>query len=537
MRTPTQALLWRQWRMLRWPFLAVVMGTPAVFVCECAVHSWIKYHEYGGFTGVALVMSMLVLMAMTLSNGADVGERSLAFPWALFALPLRTARLAAIEYLGRVAIVALALFLTVGVAFAVDRHANATTSWLLSPFVFTSLFALVQGIAWWRNGAVAAAVVMVVCAPFPFVREVVAGIVVGFAEASAPQQLAMMLCAVLAGYLIGLPAVLRERSGRRLQSKEINLSLFRAPMAFASPEHAQGWYEWRTRYGWLPKITLLFFGFFALLVAPAFGTIAGVEPSSLLQVMSFMGVFLGAIWGLPTALFVWSALSVQEKWIRPSAQNVFVFTRPIPTRTLARIRLLAAAKALLVSIGVLVAAVAVYVLLLHLIGAAVGVKGPSIHYWLQDLALMYAMSVMALAFAYVCGCWALMSSGAFVIAAATIGLPMAIVGITIDYPPIVSVIGLSLACVIFCVPTAGLLFLARAGVRRGLCSRTSVGLYCALWAGLAFVAARYAPFLSGSRHADVALLLASALVLIAIASLPVYPFLLEPLSLHRQRHR
>jgi len=338
MHSSVPALVWRQWRRLRWPMLLGFLLVVTVSVCTRILS------EIYGYNPVPL--SMLVLNLTTLSfigialvSWGDLNDLRLSFPSRLFTLPVRTGVLAACEFFSRLLAISVMIYAMTGVLYLLLAHdpivADMKTLLFVDrPLIFISLTACIQAIVW---------------CPGPL-RFGVVGLVIAWlwrviaTNAISEIRPIALLPAIVVAFGLALVGVALDRReacagfGKRLLARLWQRGGRRTP--FASAAQAQLWFEWKSRGKYLPFLAA---AFLVLFVAPYFVALAlrgQLNEMNVRTGLAELVLFLAVIaCPILAAVVLGMLLPTIDYRDRVSGIATFLMTRPVSTRTLASARL------------------------------------------------------------------------------------------------------------------------------------------------------------------------------------------------------
>jgi len=383
-----RALIWEQWRLSRWALLPALAAPTALWLVYWAnsddktVVSESLVELFASFTGLAAIGLALYLVFW---HGDPHNLRSPIPPWH-FVLPVRTHVLAATIFLTRLAIVILhvclaaAIYVLLCVAVSGMPKGEWPSFFLTLGAVAAGFTVYLQGWAWLLPGARSIAAVVAtayVLAWTPWGREGVIG---------WPNWLVSLAFVVSVGCMTGFAGVWFQRHGMEPRFRSLVLA-FLAPRPrtahgswrFSTPFRAQVWFEWRRFGQYLPLLTcmfILFAGCTAVLVVgperlflethgrtvlrdvPAgaghahtlfsFGeSQREVAWLRLAKALALAGLTISVQASFVTGLLVAS----QDQRERASGMSAFAMIRPLSTRAQAWARMAATGLGVIVSVG------------------------------------------------------------------------------------------------------------------------------------------------------------------------------------------
>ena len=337
MHSPIRALIWEQWRHIRWPMLLACLAIVAAAVIQVIIlHN--RQNVLEAFFPTVVVLTLVVLVSQ-----GDVNDMQVSFPYRLFTLPVRTHVLVGCVLFTRLLAIGLLACVTLGVYYLWFAHTNDTRVHVLAFIPFTFFFAVltvcVQAILWWPGWPmpVRLAVAVLACV----------GLSVLPAYMQPPARTVFFAAAILIAYAIAVAGATLDRRGMNAPVAKWLLARIWQPAGrvtpFKSRMHALLWYEWKTRGRMLPMLAVFVL---ALLTGSLLGVL-GLEYRRLDLVTLGRRLF-------DTPLLVFYAFMVCPLFSvllmgillpgighkeRVSGISIFTMTRPLSTRILAAARL------------------------------------------------------------------------------------------------------------------------------------------------------------------------------------------------------
>ncbi|MBX7255018.1 MAG: hypothetical protein K1Y02_01560 [Candidatus Hydrogenedentes bacterium] len=359
MQSATRALIWRQWRIVRIPAMLAILFSAAVVALNVLINGLTGSRDTD-LSAVFVTGAMFLFAVYILVCGADPNDLTRLFPRALLGLPLRTSRLAFIELAGRT-LTLLLVFAIIGILALPAILIFETPSWpdAMMDFlahlpalvlVLTAAYSLIQAICWWPGGLYALIgfpLLLILCPP---VQKAYAASLEYLALSSPMFRIAALFTIVASGYLLAYGAVrVMRRGGFSFPVAAIPLSFRRNRHAFRSALSAQCWYEWRTFGRMVPLVAFLFLSLMLAAMMQMFADLGPVRKSGEEIATSTTMALLSTIYApvcVPLAAFVVGALLLARDFQERAKLGAFLFTRPLPTRTLAKARLLSGLQSL-----------------------------------------------------------------------------------------------------------------------------------------------------------------------------------------------
>jgi len=264
MRSPVHALLWEQWRRLRWPMLFAFLLMAAASLLDYTLSKTHNYNPRGMLSLVMLILSMAVFIAFLFFSHSELNDLRPTMPARLYTLPVRTHVLVTCELFSRLAalgLLAFAMLVTHYLLFA-DKYLDASFLWEM-PLLLVVLIALLQAVSWLPAGVLTAAVIgfmlllrssggifraLIKLAPEPY-----------YTDAPLP---ALMPALAGLSYLIAFVGVALDRRGAWTGIRRRLATMLRQCAArrdrFASGAHAQLWFEWKRTGRYVPIVGIAF---------------------------------------------------------------------------------------------------------------------------------------------------------------------------------------------------------------------------------------------------------------------------------------
>lgn len=555
MKTATQALIWRQWRMSRYPALGVCAGALALITVDVLLHAihLITEEEMAiGSFGVAI--GSVWFAFYTLFQGSDLNNLTPSFPAGLYRLPVRSAKLAVIELGGRT-LASLFVFLIMLLALAAAHglttdqdHAPFRAEYLAQPVIVlfgcVAAYSALQALLWCPFGAQA-----VVCA-------IAAALFVGPVRSMIPSSLEMLsrvealpfTAAILVGsYGIAIAAVRYGRGGVPTSGvSDLSLRFRRNRTPFRSPLSAQCWMEWRSFGSMIPSLAFLLTSAVAICVHQMFVNLGSPMQDNGHQGLGFavaaMTMVFSPILLSVSAVLAGTLLFVRD-WKERGGALSFVMVRPLPTHVLASARLRTGMASILGSI--LVLSIPVFGLLFMIASSQ---AAPFLRETLgvDASSSLAAAILMHLALVVLVG-WVLLWLGVPALGALVLVIyPLAILAhfaLTLGAPESAIVFAAVLTTYLIAAGVIlGCAACAWKGLKNRSMSRRGIAMAIAAWAivGTLLLYSAYSqsilPSLGDPAHSLKTTLIEQS-VIWGLASLSAIPFVSVPLTLNRVRHR
>jgi hypothetical protein len=353
MRSPVQALLWEQWRRLRWPMVfALVLMVSASLLDYILMNTPVLTGSRAGV--LSFVMTILcigVSVAFLLYSHSEASDLRLTLPSRLYTLPVKTHVLVNCELFSRLAAVGLLAFVMVGthyLLFGDEYPQDASSAWRI-PLFLICLFVFIQGVCWWPKGPWILAGVVSGTLLLTRALRIIAGPLFG-ANWEATDLFAVGILALFtgAGYLIAHMGVRLHRRGAWMGIGKRLGQILRVGTArgerFVSPAHAQLWFEWRRKGKYVPIVTIasaaLWFLVYRYLLFHEFSAATTASWETDWETMLIMIVGGGLfVCPLVAAFVVGMLIPAQDHRDHTSGFSCFLMTRPMHTRDLAAARL------------------------------------------------------------------------------------------------------------------------------------------------------------------------------------------------------
>jgi hypothetical protein len=352
--SPVTSTLWAQWRKSRWVLLATVPGMLLVFaILLLAQRLGASTDIIQIFTFATQLIAIIVGGSTIMLVHSDTERLNVALPIRILRLPVATWKLTAalmIFGLGTMALIA-----TIGTVL-VKVILGATYAWWVPAAVAVCAMAALQAWAYGQRenaqeSSVASFFISVIVAVFIVTRDTT------FILLDRVHPAVSVTAALTFFYVLACAALsINRRDGfadfpllRRASPAGGGLIAGRLPR-FASPMHAQLWYEWR-RFGWqLPvgivSFLIIYFLGMPLLVAlfePSNSTIAqsAMESPGLMAIdylASTQFVTTGLrVTSMTAALLVGAYMFMKAGYW--NAKSTFQLTLPVATPQLAKSRI------------------------------------------------------------------------------------------------------------------------------------------------------------------------------------------------------
>lgn len=523
MHSPVRALLWEQWRHIRWPMLAAFLFMMTVAAADWMLNvrgSWDTPTELYQFTFIPV---MLLFIIFVFVSQGDLNDLHVRFAPRLFALPVRISVLVNCVLLARLAAIWLLAVVTQGSACLLFRHVEPALfdHWFLAVFVVPLFFAVItacfQSVLWWPGLHVLLRVGVIL-------GVYVAFILIGKHGLFEVNLLLFALLALLAysGTMVGVMHARRGGQAHRPKWVESKLQ-HRTGRAkpFASAASAQVWFEWKTKGRYLPLAA----GVLLPLVVGGFVWYVGDGGRSATRTLATapIWVVMGLAYCAPMGAAILGMLMPAIDYRHhASGFSTFAMTRPMHTRALGAARLKMGALSI----------VATYALMALILCFMAGV--PTFLGTLKFISTELEIGAHTVAFAhlgiivYAAICWILLWLGLPFAAGSVVA---AVISETLSLSP--SVRWWSLSAVVACLTV----FTFLAAYRHKLVSSVAVCVLAVAWAFMGAAIIIYAkalgiPIGSGDDWAVRGIAAAMALAL-----LPLLPFATVPLTIHWFRHR
>jgi len=336
MHSPALALNWQIWGRHRWGLAAALLVVAGICAMPQAYPS-AKLTSDVGSTGVPFMMALLmpfgfvILYLAYVFSHAELGHRagSSGFPVWMLTLPVRTPWLVLWPMLSAAVTVALT-WLAVG-WFALHKAG------LEVPLVWPALglactLVWIQALDWSPLGSISKA--LVACA-------VLAGLWTGLMrDETHDATFAALPAILLLGFVAGSAGVSRLRRGARSSGLTIGLAPARRwrvgrQWAFATPQQAQFWLEWRRNGGLLPLLATCWVLLVALLTVLSDGLNRTTMMAATLELSLILAPVAGMILGKP------------DVWSRQVRLPTFAACRPLTCGDMVLAKLRMAALSLL----------------------------------------------------------------------------------------------------------------------------------------------------------------------------------------------
>lgn len=346
MRSPTAALLWEIWRRHRGPILAIVVITLVSWLADLAEGRHAPGDGEPTLRNQLLGMLSFLVLFGTFGYTEGRNGRSLGgFPRRLFTLPVSSLRLVAVPVVAGICSVELLYLLWMDRLFG-----GGATSPLLTGVLLAAFMVLYQAGLWTleRLGPLRLVVLGVVGMALLTVG-MVPSYSVGRPSLWRSEAVLSGLVAAptVAAFLFAWSHVARLRSGggrgrRRLGPLVGRFAdlLPRRRTAFASPEAAQFWFDWRCSGVLLP---LLVGGVLLVVVAPL-AWLARHDPGDAVRV-----VLISLATPIALAIPVGMAFSKPTPWSDDMTLPAFVAVRPLSAHQMVAVRARVAALATAIS--------------------------------------------------------------------------------------------------------------------------------------------------------------------------------------------
>jgi hypothetical protein len=543
MRSPVQALLWEQWRRLRWPM---------AFALVLMVYAFLLYNTPSKRSAViddpdrALSFFMMSLcigvsVAFLLCSHSEANDLRLTLPSRLYTLPVKTHVLVNCELFFRLASVGLLAFVMLGthyLLFGDEYLQDASFVWKV-PLVLMGFFLFVQGFCWWAGGLwILAAIVSGTLLLTQMWRIIVGPLFGENWEATNLFAVGILALFAGAGYLIALGGVRLDRCGARMDIRKRLGQFLRVGTGrqkrFSSPACAQLWFEWRRKGKYVPIVAIasatLWFLVYRYLLFHEFSAATAASREADWETMLIMIVGGGLfVCPLVAAFVVGMLIPAQDHRDHTSGFSCFLMTRPMRTRELAAARLKMGA----LSLGSTYAFVSL--ILIVLLGL------PAFLHGVKDIwAELVPAGAPELTFLPI-----VMVLGGVALAWTLLWLSLPLLGALLLYSVIVSVVSLLVsvldpiwgASVLWWIPAihlVGIAALVRTASRHTLLTVRDLPVVAALGLISAYV---MLVLLWASDWPSHELGPAGVAVRVAVSLLPAVAFIWEPVKLHWLRHR
>lgn len=358
MRSPAAALAWELRRRHRWGFMA--MGVFLVTAAALRPSLDASVREMTGDTGEAFAIMVVVpltamflycLAAFTFGHTGDLAARRSIFPARYFTLPVSSAALAGWPMLYGTALVA-GLWLITSPLLPWPTGIEVPVFW--PALAIASLLAWSQALTWMSYPVRGLRVVFtILCLA---VIETIVFVALHF-RTSEPVMVGILAPQLPLAYLVARSAVTRARSGGIPEWSGVLAGALRGAMwlrgrhgAFASPAHAQLWFEWQ-RYGRsLPAFVAILLPFELALL-----WVAGNAPI-------IVGYILAAVALTPPFVASFTAAAVRKSsasGVETYGVTPFIGTRPATSAALVAAKLRMAIRSTAVAWVLVIAAVPV----------------------------------------------------------------------------------------------------------------------------------------------------------------------------------
>ncbi len=358
MRSPVQALLWEQWRRLRWPMVFALVLMMSAFMLHNTPSKRLALIDDPDLVMSCFMMILCigVFVAFLLCSHSEANDLRLTLPSRFYTLPVKTHVLVNCELLFRVVAVGLLSFTMVGTRYLLfhdllfydEFFMDASLVWKV-PLFLMCLLAFLQGVCLCPKGPWLLAAVVSVALLLTRTWRIIAGPLFDVNwEATNLFAIGILALFAGAGYVIALGGVRLDRCGAWMGIRKRLGQILRVGTGrqkrFSSPAHAQLWFEWRRKAKYVPMVaiasaTLWFLVYRYLLFHElSAGRIAAWESAREEMLILIVG---GGLFVCPlvAAFVVGMLIPAQDHRDHTSGFSCFIMTRPMRTKELATARL------------------------------------------------------------------------------------------------------------------------------------------------------------------------------------------------------
>jgi hypothetical protein len=343
MRSPVHALLWEQWRRLRWPMLFALLFMAAASLLDYTLSKTQNYNPRGMLSLVMMSLSMPVFIAFLFFSHSQASDLHLTLPARLYTLPVKTHVLVSSEFffrLGALGLLSFAMLSTHYLLFRDEIIEDASLVWRVPVLVMVS-FAFLQTVSWWPRGPLVLAAVI---ASMLVTRAwlIVGGGVYRARELPISDKLTLFALVPAFAYLVALVGVRRDRSGTRIDIRTRLAAMLRMWSArserFSSPAHAQAWFEWKRKGMYVPIVATSCLAI-TLVIPGLLGWFVPHSPHAHDDYVTLIAMLALGLYPLIAAFTVGMLIPALDHRDMVSGFSSFVMTRPINTKQLAAARL------------------------------------------------------------------------------------------------------------------------------------------------------------------------------------------------------
>lgn len=339
MRTPIRALIWHEWRLCRWPFLAATLLPMGFSLLAFLARS-------PDAVEVSIVVNCFALAMLTLVLGlwrGTVESLDPGFPQDVLVLPVRTRTLVTVLFAVRLLCVLCAGLLIASATFlCIFKEYEWPSAAFVPALVFPYVIALFLAVGWLLSplGPVGNGFTTLVLV-FPGLAITLAIVGDSMGEDALPLLVILLCAGIPMAYAVALAGASLYRCGKSgaVSAWLAQLVSFRfrgRAKPFSSPMAAQTWYEWRYRAWLLPALSI---ALTCLLAVPLLVSLSDSRSREDWRVSAALVLITVAPAAAVAAGFLAQNMS--------SSAVPFLMTRPMRTADLAWARVRAAVRATL----------------------------------------------------------------------------------------------------------------------------------------------------------------------------------------------